>query len=67
MLQTTLFQASKAMPNLLEAVHNLMETQRIPQRFVLTGSSAGKLKAGGGTYWREGFPAPEVPCDRHPV
>lgn len=35
------------LPRLLDAVHNLMETHRVPQRFVLTGSSARKLKAGG--------------------
>jgi len=34
-------------PRLLDAVHNLMETHRVPQRFVMTGSSARKLKAGG--------------------
>lgn len=35
------------LPRLLDAVHNLIETHRVPQRFVLTGSSARKLKAGG--------------------
>ncbi len=35
------------LPRLLDAVHNLMETHRVPQRFILTGSSARKLKAGG--------------------
>ena len=29
-------------PRLLDAVHNLMETHRVPQQFVLTGSSARK-------------------------
>lgn len=35
------------LPRLLDAVHNLMATHQVPQRFVLTGSSARKLKAGG--------------------
>jgi len=35
------------LPRLLDTVHNLMETHRVPQRFILTGSSARKLKAGG--------------------
>ena len=35
------------LPRLLDAVHNLLETHRVPQRFILTGSSARKLKAGG--------------------
>jgi predicted AAA+ superfamily ATPase len=35
------------LPRLLDVVHNLMETHRVPQRFILTGSSARKLKAGG--------------------
>lgn len=35
------------LPRLLDAVHNLIETHRVPQRFILTGSSARKLKAGG--------------------
>jgi predicted AAA+ superfamily ATPase len=35
------------LPRLLDAVHNLIETHRAPQRFILTGSSARKLKAGG--------------------
>lgn len=34
-------------PRLLDVVHNLIETHRVPQRFVMTGSSARKLKAGG--------------------
>lgn len=34
-------------PRLLEAVHNLIETHRVPQQFVMTGSSARKLKSGG--------------------
>ena len=34
-------------PRLLDAVHNLIETHRVSQRFVLTGSSARKLRAGG--------------------
>lgn len=35
------------LPRLLDVVHNLMETHKVPQAFVLTGSSARKLKAGG--------------------
>ena len=34
-------------PKLLDVVHNLIETYKIPQSFVLTGSSARKLKTGG--------------------
>lgn len=34
-------------PRLLDVVHNLIETHRVPQRFILTGSSARKLKTGG--------------------
>ena len=34
-------------PRLLDSVHNLIETHRSPLAFVLTGSSARKLKAGG--------------------
>lgn len=34
-------------PELLDVVHNLIETHKVPQVFVLTGSSARKLKAGG--------------------
>lgn len=35
------------LPRLLDVVHNLIETHQVPQSFVLTGSSARKLKAGG--------------------
>lgn len=35
------------LPHLLDGVHNLIETHRVPQRFALTASSARKLKAGG--------------------
>ncbi len=35
------------LPRLLDVVYNLMETHKVPQSFVLTGSSARKLKAGG--------------------
>jgi predicted AAA+ superfamily ATPase len=34
-------------PALLDVVHGLIENDRVPQHFVLTGSSARKLKAGG--------------------
>jgi predicted AAA+ superfamily ATPase len=34
-------------PKLLDLVHNLMETHKVSKQFVLTGSSARKLKAGG--------------------
>ncbi len=34
-------------PPLLDVVHGLIENDRVPQHFVLTGSSARKLKAGG--------------------
>jgi predicted AAA+ superfamily ATPase len=34
-------------PRLLNAVHNLLETHQVPQAFILTGSSARKLKSGG--------------------
>ena len=34
-------------PRLLDAVHNLLETHHVPQAFVLTGSSARKLRTGG--------------------
>lgn len=34
-------------PRLLDAVHNLIETHGVPQLFVLTGSSARKLRRGG--------------------
>jgi len=33
-------------PRLLNAVHNLLETHQVPQSFILTGSSARKLKSG---------------------
>ncbi|NBO39810.1 ATP-binding protein [bacterium] len=35
------------LPRLLDVVHNLIETHKVPQQFILTGSSARKLKAGG--------------------
>jgi uncharacterized protein len=35
------------LPVLLDVVHNLIETLKVPQVFILTGSSARKLKAGG--------------------
>jgi predicted AAA+ superfamily ATPase len=35
------------LPRLLDVVHNLMETHHVPQSFILTCSSARKLKAGG--------------------
>lgn len=35
------------LPRLLDAVHNLLETHKVPQSFILTGSSARKLKTGG--------------------
>jgi len=35
------------LPRLLDVVHNLMVTHRVPQSFVLTGSSARRLRAGG--------------------
>ena len=35
------------LPKLLDVVHNLIETHKVPQVFVLTGSSARKLKMGG--------------------
>lgn len=35
------------LPRLLDVVHNLLETHKVPQAFVLTGSSARKLEAGG--------------------
>ena len=34
-------------PRLLDGVHNLIETHKVPQAFLLTGSSARRLKAGG--------------------
>jgi predicted AAA+ superfamily ATPase len=34
-------------PRLLNAVHNLLETHHVSQTFILTGSSARKLKSGG--------------------
>jgi len=34
-------------PALLDVIHGLIENDRVPQHFVLTGSSARKLKAGG--------------------
>lgn len=34
-------------PRLLDVVHNLMETHKVRQTFILTGSSARKLRAGG--------------------
>lgn len=34
-------------PKLLDVVHLLIETHHVPQYFILTGSSARKLKAGG--------------------
>jgi len=34
------------LPRLLDAVHNLLETHKVPQVFILTGSSARKLKTG---------------------
>ena len=35
------------LPKLLDVVHYLVESQKVPQVFVLTGSSARKLKRGG--------------------
>lgn len=35
------------LPQLLDVIHNLIETLKVPQAFILTGSSARKLKAGG--------------------
>jgi len=35
------------LPKLLDVVHNLISTHRVPQSFILTGSSARKLKSGG--------------------
>jgi predicted AAA+ superfamily ATPase len=35
------------LPKLLDVVHDLMETHKVIKQFVLTGSSARKLKAGG--------------------
>ena len=35
------------LPRLLDVVHNLIETHQVPQTFVLTGSSARKLRMGG--------------------
>jgi predicted AAA+ superfamily ATPase len=35
------------LPKLLDVVHNLIETHKAPHQFVLTGSSARKLKSGG--------------------
>ena len=37
------------LPKLLDVVHNLIATHRVPQSFILTGSSARKLKSGGAT------------------
>ena len=34
-------------PRLLNAVHNLLETHKVPQVFVMTGSSARRLRVGG--------------------
>ena len=34
-------------PKLLDVIHSLIENHQVPQYFVLTGSSARKLKAGG--------------------
>lgn len=34
-------------PKLLDVVHFLMESKKVPQKFILTGSSARKLKHGG--------------------
>lgn len=34
-------------PRLLDSVHNLLETHQVQQKFILTGSSARKLQAGG--------------------
>jgi uncharacterized protein len=34
-------------PRLLDAVHNLIETHQDPRTFILTGSSARRLKSGG--------------------
>ena len=35
-------------PKLLDVVHYLIESKKVPQKFILTGSSARKLKRGGG-------------------
>lgn len=35
------------LPKLLDVVHDLMETHKVNKQFILTGSSARKLKAGG--------------------
>jgi predicted AAA+ superfamily ATPase len=46
-VQNVVIDEVQKLPKLLDVVHNLIETHKVPQRFVLTGSSARKLKAGG--------------------
>jgi uncharacterized protein len=45
-VETVVINEIQKIPRLLDSVHNLMELHQVPQRFVLTGSSARKLKAG---------------------
>ena len=47
-VQNVIIDEIQKLPKLLDVVHNLIETHKVPQRFILTGSSARKLKAGGG-------------------
>jgi uncharacterized protein len=35
------------LPRLMDVIHNLIETHQVPQHFIMTGSSAWKLKARG--------------------
>ncbi len=45
-IDTVVIDEIQKIPQLLDAVHNLMEGHQVPQRFILTGSSARKLRAG---------------------
>ena len=45
-MTTVVVDEVQKIPRLLDAIHNLIETHKVPQRFVLTGSSARKLRAG---------------------
>ena len=45
-IETVVIDEVQKVPRLLDTVHDLIETHKVPQRFILTGSSARKLKAG---------------------
>ena len=46
-IQHVVIDEVQKLPKLLDVVHDLMESQKVKKQFILTGSSARKLKAGG--------------------